>query len=324
MRKIIYIFVFVILHGLLWAQQPAQFSMFHLNKYGFNPAYGGMDGVITGTGVYRSQWQGLAGNPTSIHLNAHAPYYRISGGMGFQGGSDQAGVHRHNYFQLSYNYVTYLTNDLLVSAGAFAGVRQRVLDGSKLISPEGQYGGGGVNHNDPILPVSLESGLAPNIGLGIFVAYGAFEGGISVVNALNNSIALNQEIGGGYSLKRAFFVHGEYQILYNDEWEFTPAVLLKTDLSKTQLDVLLNVKYRDNFFGGVSFRGYDQKSIDALILFGGLRLTPNFTLGYSFDVTLSALNSVSSGTHEIMLIYRLDRALGVGIPEKIIYNPRLL
>src|SRR5690606_34216231 len=154
--------------------------------------------------------------------------------------------------------------------GAYAGLRQRALDGSRLISPEGEYGPGGINHNDPQLPVSLESGFAPNAGLGIFLAYGAFEGGLSVVNVLNNSISLNQEIAGGYSLKRAYYLQGEYQFLYTDEWEFTPAALLKTDLTQTQLDLLLNVKYRNNFFGGLSFRGYDQNSFDALTIFGGL------------------------------------------------------
>jgi hypothetical protein len=53
-------------------------------------------------------------------------------------------------------------------------------------------------------------------------------------------------------------------------------------------------------------------------------LNQNFYLHYAYDSTLSSLANVSGGSHELMLVYRLGRAIGVGLPQRVIYNPRLL
>jgi hypothetical protein len=47
-------------------------------------------------------------------------------------------------------------------------------------------------------------------------------------------------------------------------------------------------------------------------------------LGYSYDLTRSSLNTVSNGSHELLLRYQLDKPVGQGQPPPIIYNPRSL
>ena len=67
-------------------QQPAQYSMYMLNKYAFNPAYAGMDNSLSLTGVYRNQWLNLDGNPVSQNFNVHMPLYIVGGGIGLAAG----------------------------------------------------------------------------------------------------------------------------------------------------------------------------------------------------------------------------------------------
>ena len=308
----------------VWGQQPAQYSLFMNNKYAFNPAFGGLEAQLVATGVYRNQWSGIEGNPNSRQITAHSPVYPLNGGVGILFENDIAGVHRHSKFALSYNYVNVVSDELVLSAGLSVGAVQRVLDGTKIRTPGGIYEGGVIDHLDPRLPNGVETGYAPTVDVGIYAAYDAWEFGIGITNSLNNSIQVNAEVPGGYQMRRTFFINAEYQYEINDELKVVPTILVKTDITKTQIDFGAQFFMQSNFSGGLAFRGYNRTSFDALVIFGGVRLSPYFYLHYAYDATLSSLRNVSSGTHEIMIVYKLGRAVGVGIPQRVIYNPRLL
>ena len=81
-------------------------------------------------------------------------------------------------------------------------------------------------------------------------------------------------------------------------------------------------EYNDNLFGGVAFRGYNNDSRDALVIMGGFKISNNIKLGYSYDVTLSDLQLVSSGSHEILLNYNLNKRYVFSKPPNTIYHPR--
>jgi type IX secretion system PorP/SprF family membrane protein len=321
MRLIIILLLFGVVG--LRAQQTGQYSMFNLNPYAFNPAFGGMEGVVSITGIYRTQWVGMSENPVYRHVNAHTPFYRLSGGLGISIDNAEAGAHRHNSLKFSYNYVKVFNKGFILSGGLAAGFKQRSLDGRKLRAPNGNYDGGQIDHNDPRLPVGLESGFAPDMDFGIFAVAGNFEGGISVQQILGNNIQLNSEFPGGFAMRRTFNLHTAYTFYLQEDYALEPALLMKYDQSQLQTDLMLNVKYRNNLSGGLSLRGYSSNSIDAIVLFGGVKISQNFFLGYAYDITLSTLRLNSRGSHEILLRYDLDRPLGEGIREKIIHSPRL-
>jgi hypothetical protein len=83
-------------------------------------------------------------------------------------------------------------------------------------------------------------------------------------------------------------------------------------------------KYNENIFAGASFRGYRTESLDAVAFLAGFRLSEKLTLHYAYDLTISNLNAVSNGSHELLLNYNLGKPIGKGRPPKIIYNPRSL
>jgi hypothetical protein len=103
-----------------------------------------------------------------------------------------------------------------------------------------------------------------------------------------------------------------------------PSFLLKTDLIKFQPEIGAIFKYQDNFFGGLTFRGYSKNTKDAVVLIAGLKLNKNFILAYSYDISVSKLTTYNSGSHEVILNYNLNRPIGKEIPAKVIYNPRFL
>ncbi|GJM33995.1 MAG: membrane protein [Saprospiraceae bacterium] len=304
------------------AQQPSHYSMYMLNHFSWNPAYAGLDNSLSITGVYRSQWVGLEGSPVTQNINAHLPLYVASSGIGINLENDQLGAQRLTSINLSYNFQRELGAGIL-SLGARAGIVQRSLDGSKILTPDGEYGEPGVPplHNDDLLPTEEVNGSVTTFGVGLYYQSEKLESGLSISNITEPSADL-----GKLKLKMTrnyFFTLGMHFDL-NSSVSIHPSILVRSDLIQTQTDFSTIVRYNDNIFFGASFRGYNSNSIDALVLLAGLKLSENITLAYAYDLTLSGLRTVNSGSHEVMLNYNLNKIFGAGRPPKIIYNPRSL
>ncbi len=304
-----------------YAQQAPQFTMGMLNKYNSNPAYGGMDASLSVSAFIKTQWQELPGQPKFQHITAHMPLYIANGGIGVKVYRDQIGVEQLLGFEFSFNYV-HETDIGLFSGGLGAGITQLQIDGSLLRAPDGLYEGNTIIHNDPILSNTVGSGLAPALSLGLYFANDFLEAGISVDQALGNTITLSNEQSTSFQMKRNFYAFGEYLYQYNESIEIYPSIMLKSDFVQTQIDLSARVVYQDLYFGGLSFRGYSANTIDAIGVILGTRVSPQLSVAYAYDITLSDIRLFSDGTHELLLQYNLNKPLGIGRPERIIYNPR--
>ena len=315
------IFVSVALH----AQQPVQYSMYMLNKYNFNPAYAGLENSLSITGVFRKQWVNLESSPVTQNINAHMPLYYLGGGFGINLENDQLGAERNTSGSISYNYFVPVSKKSLLSFGISGGVIQKSLDGSKLRAPDGIYTEPPtIDHQDNLIPIGKVAAIAPLINAGVYFQSEKLEIGVSANNLLEPNAVLNAEELINIKFIRNYFFNLAYTFEISRSLAIQPSFFAKSDLVQTQLEFSAIVKYNDNIFGGASFRGYNANSIDAVIFLAGYKLNENFTLAYSYDLTLSGLSNVSKGSHEILLNYNLNKIIGKGVPPKIIYNPRFL
>jgi len=311
------------------AQQAPQYSLYMLNKYGFNPGYGGLDHSLSVTGVYRKQWVGLEGSPTTQNITAHMPLYLFRGGFGINVENDILGAERTTTATMSYNYWVPINKTSILSIGLGAGVTQRALDGTKLRSPDGNYGPdpgtGIIEHNDGSLPTTLVNAITPTFNAGIYLQTEQIEVGLSAKNLLE-SIAKFDFEGNTTDIqaKRNYFFTFAYEFDVGRSFTIRPSVFAKSDLIENQLEISTIIQYNDNIFGGASFRGYNSNSIDAIVIIAGFKLNEKVTFAYAYDMTLSELQNVSKGSHEISLNYNLNKPIGAGIPPNIIYNPRFL
>jgi type IX secretion system PorP/SprF family membrane protein len=123
---------------------------------------------------------------------------------------------------------------------------------------------------------------------------------------------------------RTIFAYLGYRLRLTDDFQVEPAVLMKSSGEQTQADFSTLVRFRENIFAGVTYRGYNSETQDAIVILTGIKLSEKLSLGYAFDMTRSSLNTVSNGTHEILLNYNLNKPIGQGRPPVIIYNPRSL
>ena len=310
--------------NMVSAQQSPQYTMYMLNQYAFNPAYAGMDNSLNLTGVYRAQWVGLLGSPVSQQVNAHMPLYFLRGGAGISVSNDMAGPERNTTANIGYNYWVPISETSVFSIGAEAGIIQKTLDGSVLRTPGGTFiAGEYVDNNDKFLPSGIVSALTPNVNVGMYYKSERMNIGLSVNNLTQPKARLDLSSQSSEIVyNRNYFLTLGLNFDIGSNWTLQPGILAKSDLVQTELHFSTIIRYNDNIFGGASFRGYNSTTVDALALLAGLKLNERVTLSYSYDLTLSALNAVSRGSHEILLNYNLNKPIGKGRLPKIIYNPR--
>lgn len=323
--KILILLPLFFLVSKLWAQQPAQYSMYMLNPYQYHTAYAGLDESLSATGVFRKQWVNFPGSPLGFNFNVHLPLEYLRSGVGIAMEHDIIGAYANTMAKASYNYIFDFGDKGKLSAGASLRFMQKSLDGTILRAPDGNYEAGIIiGHNDNLIPQTKVSSNTFSADAGIYYKHSKFEAGLTAINLTAPKTRL--DIGTIQEIRylRNYMLSAAYRFDINKDMSLHPSVLLKTDFIKFQPEYGIIFKYQDNFFGGAAFRGYNKSTMDAVVILAGMQITKNIMLAYSYDVSISKLSNFNSGSHEIMLNYNLRQPLGKEIPAKVIYNPRFL
>lgn len=310
--------VLILVATVLYSQQAEHVSQFTLNKYGQNVAYAGFDNSLSGTGIYRNQWAELNGSPVGQYINAHMPLYILHGAGGIEMMNERLGLESRQSLTMSYSYVAN-TGFGLIATGMKLGIRQIGIANNKLITPDGNYEGNVIQHNDPVLSDQLVKGLAPRYGLALYFLNDFIEIGVSADDFITSTFNLG---GTRYKLAPSMNLFAEANFYLFDGYVIKPSVLLYSDWVEWQGVSSVIFAFPENFFGGIGIRGYNFKSLDAAIFSVGWKFNEKYTISYSYDIGLSSLRSVHSGSNEIILKYNLNRRVGLGLPPKIIFNPR--
>ncbi|HMQ08485.1 MAG TPA: PorP/SprF family type IX secretion system membrane protein [Saprospiraceae bacterium] len=319
MRLSLYIVLFLT-GTCLNGQQSFQYSQFMLDKYQFNPAYGGLEMSLHVNAAVRTQWNGLPDAPGSQYINAHMPFYIWNGAVGFQISNENSGLIHNLSISGSYNYV--MTTDYgLISGGLSLGIMQKSVNGRRITTPDGEYIDGNIDHKDPVLLDQDFTGIAPVWTLGGYYLGDFIEAGISISHFPEPPLKAGLST---FSLSTVTTIYGEYKYAYNDQLDIIPSLLIRTDFVEMQTDLAVMARINNNVFGSLGLRGYSARSLDGLVFLIGTSINNNYSIAYSFDTGLSALRTTNEGSHEIRLMYNLNRAVRTGMPPKIIYNPRRL
>jgi len=300
------------------AQVGPQNSLYLTDLYQINKAYAGLDKSLSINVNHRSQWTGIVGTPRQTYLNAHLPIYLINGAVGANLHTDKTGALTRTKFAISYNYIRKINNGI-ISTGLSLGINQSRVNGSELVTPEGIYNGTIFSHEDPILREDNFSGISPEYSLDLFIGHQIFDFGLSIEN-----LGIPIETIGQASVDKTRFTKLFVRFpLYINDLLLYPSVLVKTNFDFYQTDVSILGK-SGNVFGGLSLRGFNENSIDALVFIMGIKINEHVTLNYGYDWGLGKLQRISSGSHEFGINYNLNRLIGIGLLPEIIYNPRSL
>ena len=280
------------------AQQDKLITHFMYDKMSLNPGKTGMDSrnTICATTLYRNQWDRVNGAPNSALLNIEANLAQISpylSGIGISFYHDEIGFSRQNNLALNYSYHQGIGNAGDLGIGVGIGMVNFGMS-PEWVPP--------TTLNDASLPAAFSStNLDLNFGLywkgaqDYYVGISSTHLSESTLKDKNNS--LNQTT---YNTSRHYYIMGgkTFREIGGSQGNLEANVLMRTDMVKFSADINARYLWRNIAYGGLTYR-----TSDAVAIMLGYNPIRNLTVGYSYDITINKLSSVSKGSHEILLKY---------------------
>lgn len=320
LKQLFFILVLCMPTSTMFAQIQPISTHYMYNPQLANPAfYGSKDGINLGAN-YRHQWAKLEGQPQTINIFADANLPQIHGGLGLNITNDRLGAYNNTSFNAGYTFIQDVKKKLKISIGLNVGATFSKLDGTKLITPQGN----GNDLNDDALSNQKQNSIRPNLAVGIAFIHKYIEAGIVYTNLINAKDKFTGEIT---NLKPkyggVFQTYLTSKIKVSNNFSVKPSLVLNTDFKEFQTDFNFMAGYKEYIYLGVNVRGYNKKSFESLSPIISVSPTKNICIIYSYDVSLNSLSSVNKGSHEITLNYLLPNSKLFKAP-KIINNPRFL
>lgn len=321
---------------LLRAQQRPEYTQYIQNNYILNPALTGIENYTDVKISHRHQWVGVQDAPVTTYLTIHGPLgkkddretatsfhkpgYNPRGrdywddytaakphhGIGLQVLNDRTGPLNRFSACATYAYHLGLTTRTSLALGFAAGISDISLDRSKLF------------FDVPVDPVVYSSGelnkIKPDFGAGLWLYSADFFAGVSAQQIIPEKMTFTDRVAlHPGKLVPHLFGEAGYRFLIDEDFNLIPSVMVKyVDPLPLQLDFNAKLQYQDLVWAGASFRTYD--GFAAMV---GLNVSHTFNVGYSYDLTTSKLNTVSKGTHEIIVGFLIGNKYGDWCPKNV-------
>ena len=339
MRKLFMILCAGVLFKNAVAQQQPQYTQYLINNYILNPAITGIENYTDVKISHRHQWVGLQDAPVTTYFTIHKPlgkkddrttatsfaepgenprgrnYWqdyeaaKPHSGIGLKIINDQTGPLNRFAGYVSYAYHIGISAQTSIAVGFEAGVQDIFLDRSKLDF-------GTANPTDPAVYNSGEiNSLKPDFGAGIWIYSADYFIGLSAQQIIPQKIyyssnTVKQQQG---KLVPHLFATAGFRFFLNDDISMIPSIMVK-DVQPVPLSIDFNAKfqYHDLLWAGVGYRLKD--GFNALV---GINVSNTFNVSYSYDYTTSQLNTITKGTHEIVLGFLIGNKYGDWCPRNV-------
>ena len=309
--------------SLGFAQQIPQYSQYLRNQFLLNPGATGVYDFLDITLGGRSQWTGFNNSPGTIYLAMSSPIQkksspkfnpsiRISDGLHRNpeintgklkhafGGlviADQYGAFRTFHAAGTYALHLPISDKYNLSFGTKIGLSNNTFipDKAKVLSgsPDNSY------------ETYIANGNSRNImdlGAGLYFYSKELFVGFSTDHLTKDFVNFGNQIA-NFERKMHFNLTAGYKFQLNNDWTLTPAALIKfMKPAPASIETTLLVEYKEFLWFGASYR-----IKDAIIGMIGCNVNQKLKIGYSFDYSVSRMNHMSSGGHEIILGLMIGR-----------------
>lgn len=323
-----------------FSQQRPYYTQYILNNYIINPAVAGIENYTDVKLSHRHQWVGLEGAPVTTYLTIQGPLHKsdyeretatsfhASGenprgeaywqsytappahsGIGLTVLNDATGPLNRFAAYATYAYHLPLSAKTTLSIGISGGVTQMSLNTNKL-----NFGS-----SNPVDPAVAGSGtlnrLKPDISAGLWLYSKNYFLGLSMQQIIpaqlefsNNTV--QQQTG---MLVPHTFITAGYRITLSEDISLLPSVMFRyINPLPIGMDLNCKVQYQDFIWVGAGYRYQD--SFTGMV---GVNISNTVNIGYSYDATTSNLNTISRGSHEIVVGFLLGNKYGDWCPRNL-------
>ncbi len=324
----------------LMAQQRPHYTQYVLNNYIINPAVAGIENYTDVKLSHRLQWVGLDGAPVTTYLTIQAPLkksdyerstattFHASGqnprgaaywqdytkaephaGVGLTVINDATGPLNRFAAYGTYAYHIGISERTSISAGISAGVQNLTLNANKL-----NFG-----TQFAVDPAVAGSGylnrLSPDINAGVWLYSSNYFVGLAAQQIVPSKLKFSADsvtLSNGRLVPHMFLTAG-YRLQLSDDISFLPSAMIRyVNPLPLGIDVNAKLQYQDLIWVGGSYRYKD--GFAAMV---GLNISNTLNFGYAYDITTSRLNTVSRGTHEIVIGFLLGNKYGDWCPRNL-------
>ncbi|MBW8245097.1 type IX secretion system membrane protein PorP/SprF [Muricauda oceani] len=289
----------IFLNILIWSmissitvtgQQDPQYTQYMLNTQVINPALVGSRGVTTIGALYRAQWLGLDGAPTTQTLHFNTPLSEKVG-IGFSVVNDEIGngTSQETFVDASFSYSLPVSNYANLSFGIKASANILNVDFSQLVN----YGA------ESNLP-NIDNKFSPNFGVGVFYNTERFYAGLSVPRILETEHFDNSSQNTYLASEQMnFYLISGFVFDLNPGLKLRPGMLMKAvQGAPLSVDISASLLFNETFSFGAAYRL--DSAVSALF---GFQVTEKFLLGLSYDWETTELGSTqfNDGSFEVFL-----------------------
>jgi type IX secretion system PorP/SprF family membrane protein len=338
LKRIFFIqLVFISLFSV--AQQRPYYTQYIMNNYLINPAVAGIENYWDLKLSHRMQWVGLQDAPVTSYITIQGPLHKADynnetattfhaegqnprgtnywrdytapdphAGVGFTMINDRTGPLNRFAAYGTYAYHVGLSSTTNLSAGISAGFTNMSLDASKLNF-------GTINVDPAVGSSGLINKIKPDISAGLWLYSSDYFIGLSAQQIVPEQIAFSDNtvyVDKGKLVPHIFLSAG-YRFQLSDDVSFLPSALVRyINPLPIGFDVNAKFQYQDLLWAGASYRYQD--GFAAMV---GMNINHTINVGYSYDIQTSQLNTVSKGTHEILIGFLLGNKYGDWCPRNL-------
>lgn len=316
MKNFLPLCVLLLIAGVTRVQaQDPQFSQYYQAPLYLNPGFTGITPQQRIVLNHRVQWPNLPQAFSTYAASYDIFVNELRSGFGFLFTTDKMGSAgwRTTTASLLYSYKIKLTENIVFSPGLSFGYGSNGLDRSKLVMGDGlEYDG-----------ISLDPDLNKlgrqnyfDFGSGFLIYSKSLWLGASFTHMNQPNLSVLNDVS---RLQMKTAIHGGIRMSLNGSITsrsratyLTPSFIYRMQ-GKTFQQLDLGVNYHiDPVSVGLWYRGkpFQQTVVnsvqqDALILYLGLYFK-QLTIGYSYDFTISNLQTASGGAHEISIVWEFN------------------
>lgn len=279
------------------AQSDLLFSNSMRNVEVFNPAVIENNGMINIALMNRQQWVGFPDAPKATQFDMGYFFDLHSMGLKLNVLSQTTGKEVTRNLILAYSYKVHFNEKYQLNFGIGAGLNQRQILYSQLVYLQG---------NEP-LQRQDENYFRPDFEFGVHFSSPLFTMGYAANHLTNinrdpslSRVPLHQHFYGTYSIP----IIDRYSLRTGASYHQQGKV------GYFQLDA-------QAYLGDFQF-GLGWRHLDAFIIKAGIKVMENLDLSYSYDLGINRLSNFNSGSHEILLLLRLEP------PRRTYLSPRFL
>lgn len=293
MKKTLVYIIFLVLTGSASAQQDAIYSQYMFNPFMVNPGYAGSRDALSGVLLFRQQWVGIEGAPSTQTFSLHSPIGKTKLAAGLNLINDRVGPTHNSGAFITAAYHLKLGKGKL-AFGIRGGIYNSTLDNSKL------------NYNNPgdVLNTQTKvSAMFPSFDAGFYYYTRMFYAGLSTTHLSQAKFEYsNYPTGSNLFLKRHYMMSTGAAFEVSRKVVFKPSLMFKyVEGAPINIDINSSFLFNKMFWLGASYR-----TGNGMTFISEFYITEWARIGYSYDLVLNRLKKFTMGSHEIVAAFDIN------------------